>query len=160
MDVDDAADRVWLLAAIELAIANVGDGGGPFGAIVVRDGEVIGRGINLVTTELDPTAHAEVVAIRRACRAVSDFSLAGASLYASCEPCPLCLAAALWARIGRVVYAADRNDAARAGFDDAVFHEVLSSGGDPRILDVDQVRLPEAQRPFETWLSKPDRIPY
>lgn len=160
MDDAGAADRRWLLAAIDLAVTNVGEGGGPFGAIVVRDDEALGRGINRVTAELDPTAHAEVVAIRRACRTVSDFSLAGASLYASCEPCPLCLAAALWARIPRVVYAADRHDATRAGFDDAVFHEVLSSRGDERILDVDQVRLPEAQRPFDAWLSNPERIPY
>lgn len=153
------ADQQWLTAAIDLAVENVGNGGGPFGAVVVRDDAVIGQGVNRVTAELDPTAHAEVVAIRRACRAVSDFSLAGATVYASCEPCPLCLSASLWARIPRVVYAADRHDAARAGFDDAVFHEVMSATG-PDLLDVVQIRLSAAQRPFAAWLSNPGRIPY
>lgn len=160
MDTSHASDRRWLHAAIELAVDNVSQNGGPFGALVVLDGEVIGRGINRVTAELDPTAHAEVVAIRQACRSVSDFALPGASLYASCEPCPLCLAASLWARIPRVVYAADRHDAARAGFDDAAFHEVFSFAGDGRLLDVAQQPVPEAQRPFEAWLRNPDRIPY
>jgi guanine deaminase len=158
MGVDE--DQRWLTAAIDLAVENVGNGGGPFGAVVVRDEAVIGRGINRVTAELDPTAHAEVVAIRRACRAISDFSLAGATVYASCEPCPLCLSASLWARVPRVVFAADRHDAARAGFDDAVFHEVMSSRADPDILDVVQVPLSTAQRPFDAWLGNPGRTPY
>ncbi len=158
MSADD--DQRWLAAAIDLAVTNVGDGGGPFGAIVVRDGEVIGRGTNRVTAELDPTAHAEVVAIRMACRTISDFSLAGATVYASCEPCPLCFAAALWARVDRVVHAADRHDAARAGFDDATFHEVISVKGSTDLLDLVQLEAPTAQRPFEAWLSNPERVPY
>lgn len=157
---DAEADERWLAAAIDLAVENVAGGGGPFGAIVVRDGEVIGKGINRVTAELDPTAHAEVVAIREACRTISDFSLAGTTLYSSCEPCPLCLSASLWARVDRVVYAADRHDAARAGFDDAVFHEVISSQGDADVVQVVQMALPTAQRPFEAWLDNPRRIPY
>ena len=160
VDPHEADDGKWLLAAIELAVANAGEGGGPFGALVVRDGQVLGRGSNLVTTELDPTAHAEVVAMRRACRTVRDFRLSQATLYASCEPCPLCLAAALWARIPRVVYAADRPAAAAAGFDDVVFHEVLSVRADNSLLDIDRLPLAEAQRPFEVWLANPDRRPY
>jgi guanine deaminase len=152
-------DRHWLRVAIDLATTSAGGGGGPFGAIVVRDGQVLGRGTNLVTTDLDPTAHAEIVAIRRSCRAVNDFRLSDATLYASCEPCPMCLAAVLWARIPRVVYAADRHDAARAGFDDEVFHEVLTARTND-LLDVDHVPLREAPRPFETWLANPERRPY
>ena len=114
----------WLTRAIELAIANVGEGGGPFGAVVVRDGAALAEGTNRVTADLDPTAHAEVVAIRRACRAAESFSLAGATLYASCEPCPLCLAAGLWSRLDEVVFAADRHQAAAA--------ETTSSSRDQR----------------------------
>lgn len=153
-------DRVWLELAIDFAVESASAGGGPFGALVVQQGEVLGRGTNRVTAELDPTAHAEVVAIRAACRAVSAFSLAGVTLYSSCEPCPLCLAAALWARVSRVVYAADRHDAARAGFDDAVFHNVISFRSGTDLLEVVQVSVPSAQRPFEAWLSNPARVPY
>lgn len=152
-------DRGWLELAIELALESA-EAGGPFGALVVQQGEVLGRGTNRVTADLDPTAHAEVVAIRGACRAVSAFSLAGATMYASCEPCPLCLAAALWARVSRVVYAADRRDAARSGFDDAVFHDVISFRGGTDLLEVVHVSVPGAQRPFEAWLSNPARVPY
>ena len=100
-------DQVWLDRAVDLATANVARGGGPFGAVVVRDEVVIGEGANRVTADLDPTAHAEVVAIRAACLRVESFSLAGATLYASCEPCPLCLSASLWSRVDAVVHAAD-----------------------------------------------------
>ena len=109
-------DSRWLARTIDLAIENVANGGGPFGALIVRDGELVAEGQNRVTANLDPTAHAEVVAIRAACQAVGDFSLAGATLYTSCEPCPLCLSASLWASVDRVVYAADRHDAARGRF--------------------------------------------
>ena len=160
VDAHDDGSRRWLLAAIDLAVANAKSEGGPFGALVVRDDIVLGQGGNRVTAELDPTAHAEVVAIRRACQVVGDFSLAGATLFASCEPCPLCLAATLWARIPRVVYAADRHDAARAGFDDAVFHEVIATRSDTSLLRIDQVPVPGSQRPFEAWLNNPDRTAY
>ena len=124
-------EQTWLDRAVDLATENVARDGGPFGALVVRDGEVLGEGANRVTADLDPTAHAEVVAIRAACRAIGDFSLAGASLYTSCEPCPLCLAAALWARVDAVVHTADRHAAVRAGFDDARFHGLLDPSPDP-----------------------------
>ena len=155
-------DAVWLDRAIDLATANVADGGGPFGAVVVRDGAVLAEGVNRVTVELDPTAHAEVVAVRRACRAVHDFSLVGASLYASCEPCPLCLCAGLWSRLDRVVFAADRHQAAAAGFDDAEFHDLLVAHGDaaswPTALS--HLPSPRSEAPFEAWRASPGRVDY
>jgi guanine deaminase len=109
-------DARWLDHAVRLAIENVAEGGGPFGALIVGpDGRLVAEGQNRVTRDLDPTAHAEVTAIRNSCLAIGDFSLAGHSLYTSCEPCPLCLSAALWARLDRVVFAANRDDAAAGG---------------------------------------------
>jgi len=159
--VDD--DVVWVQRAVELATDNVARSGGPFGAIVVREGEVVGRGTNRVTAELDPTAHAEVVAIRGACRQVEDFSLAGCMLYASCEPCPLCLAAALWSRVDGVVWAADRHAAARAGFDDAAFHSLLGSAPASDAawpLRLGQVEVDTAEEPFDAWRAFDGRTPY
>lgn len=157
MQVDDER---WLQRTIDLATRNVADGGGPFGSVVVRDGELLAEGQNRVTATLDPTAHAEVVAIRAACLAVQDFSLAGATLYASCEPCPMCLSTALWARVDRVVFAADRHDAARGGFDDREFYELFSRDRATWDLDLDAVRTHNATQPFDAWLARPDRTEY
>ncbi len=154
------SDAEWLELTIELAVRNVADGGGPFGSVVVRDGELLAEGQNRVTATLDPTAHAEVVAIRAACLAVQDFSLVGATLYASCEPCPLCLSAALWARVDRVVFAADRDDAARGGFDDRDFYELFSKERDEWHLDVVSERPENASAPFDAWLDRHDRTHY
>lgn len=154
------SDVHWLTLAVDLALANVADGGGPFGAAVVEDGALIGSGTNRVTTDLDPTAHAEVVAIRSACRGTGSFALPGATLYASCEPCPLCLTASLWSRIERIVFAADRHDAARAGFDDLRFYELMGVRGDDLPLTLDRLEVPDAGTPFVAWLEKPDRVPY
>ena len=153
-------DERWLTEAVALATTNVAEGGGPFGAVVVRDGVVLGIGQNRVTRDLDPTAHAEVEAIRAACKAINTFSLEGATLFTSCEPCPLCLSAALWARVDRVVYAADRDDAARGGFDDREFYELFSRDRDTWHLDVDAVRPANATAPFDAWLAHPDRTEY
>ena len=155
-------DAGWLDRAIDLATANVGDGGGPFGAVVVRDGILLAEGVNRVTADLDPTAHAEVVAIRRACREAEDFSLVGATLYASCEPCPLCLCAGLWSRLDRVVFAADRHQAAAAGFDDAEFHDILVAQGDPSSWPTALIRLdgPRSDAPFDAWRASSSRIDY
>jgi guanine deaminase len=155
-----AADEQWLARTIELAVANVADGGGPFGAVIVRDGGLLSEGQNRVTRDNDPTAHAEVVAIRRACATIGDFSLAGATLYTSCEPCPLCLSASLWARLDRVVFAADRHDAARGGFDDLEFYELFARDRSSWDVRVDAVRLDDAARPFDAWLAKTDRTDY
>ncbi len=156
-------DVGWIVRAVELATENVGLGGGPFGALVVREGELVGRGTNRVTAELDPTAHAEVVAIRDACRHVADFSLAGCMLYASCEPCPLCLAAALWSRVDGVVWAADRHAAARAGFDDAAFHALLGSApADDAAwpLRLRRIEVATAEAPFDAWRAFDGRVAY
>jgi guanine deaminase len=154
------ADAQWLERTIELATSNVESGGGPFGALIVRNGELLAEGQNRVTANLDPTAHAEVVAIRAACQAVGDFSLAGATLYTSCEPCPLCLSAALWARVDRVVYAADRHDAARGGFDDREFYELFSRDRSTWQLRIDSARPENASAPFDAWLDLEQRTDY
>src|SRR5690606_2531727 len=147
-----------LSAAVALAVANVESGGGPFGAIVVTaDGRVF-DGTNLVTAENDPTAHAEVVAIRRACAALGTFDLTGATVYASCEPCPMCVAASLWARVDSVIYAADRHDAERAGFDDARFFDHFD-GVQPAIT-ITAAEVPDKLAPFTAWDAKSDRIDY
>jgi guanine deaminase len=150
----------WLDAVVSRATQNVADGGGPFAAIVVRGDDIVAEGVNRVTRDLDPTAHAEVVAIRRACQAVGDFSLAGCVLVSSCEPCPLCLSASLWSRVDEVVYAADRHDAARGGFDDLAFYELFDTPRDTWPLPVGQVSTPSATAPFDAWLAKPDRVDY
>jgi len=155
-----AADARWLSRTVELAVENVANGGGPFGALIVKDGALIAEGQNRVTANLDPTAHAEVVAIRAACQVVGDFSLTGATLYTSCEPCPLCLAAALWARVDRVVFTADRHDAARGGFDDREFYELFGKERTEWHIPIDSVRTDDAPAPFDAWLSRPDRTDY
>jgi guanine deaminase len=153
-------DARWLSLAVELAIANVGEGGGPFGAVLVEDGRPLATGQNRVTRDNDPTAHAEVLAIRRACAARGGFALPDATLYASCEPCPLCLSAALWARVERVVYAADRDDAARGGFDDRTFYELFTTDRASWPTPVLARSIPGATRPFDTWLGAAERVSY
>ena len=159
-DTDPRTDARWLAAAVDLAVRNVADGGGPFGAVVVGGAELLAEGQNRVTRDNDPTAHAEVVAIRRACAARGDFSLAGTTLYASCEPCPLCMASVLWARVDRVVYAADRHDAARGGFDDLAFYELFARDRSTWEVRVDAVAVPGSAEPFDAWLRNADRTAY
>jgi guanine deaminase len=154
------SDLVWLSRAVELAVTNVHDGGGPFGALVVRDGELLALGQNRVTRDNDPTAHAEVQAIRAACAALESFALTGCVLYSSCEPCPLCLSAALWARLDRVVYAADREDAARGGFDDREFYELFARDRASWPTRVESLAHERSFAPFTAWLGKDDRTPY
>ncbi len=160
MSVEPDVDGHWLHEAVTRATENVGHGGGPFGALVVRDGEVLGKGENRVTRDMDPTAHAEVVAIRTACKALNDFSLVRATLYTSCEPCPLCMSAALWARVSRVVYAADRHDAARGGFDDLEFYELFSRPRDTWPIEVVAGFHDDGPAPFDAWLARIDRVAY
>lgn len=153
----------YLARAVQIAVDNVRNAGGPFGAIVVSaDGRVF-EGVNRVTANLDPSAHAEVTAIRTACQGLGTFDLSGATLYASCEPCPMCLATSLWARLDRVYFAAGRDDAADAGFDDAVFYRYFEGGaGDRVIMPVTAIPLPEAERvaPFTEWSLTTSRIEY
>jgi guanine deaminase len=161
---DDAVaadvDALHLSRAIALAGANAATDGGPFGALVVTaDGRTF-EGANRVTATNDPTAHAEVTAIRAACSGMDTFDLSGAVMYASCEPCPMCLGAALWARVGRVVYAADRHDAAAAGFDDAAFYDYLESPDRDGLMPLVHRAIPEAAAPFEAWRANADRTEY
>ena len=145
---------------MQLAVDNVAAGGGPFGALVVEDGRLLADGVNQVVPALDPTAHAEVVAIRRACHEVGDFALTGATLYCSCEPCPLCLAASLWARVERVVYAATRDDAEAAGFDDRRFSELFAIPPSQWPAPALRIVVPTAREPFEAWEANPDKVAY
>jgi guanine deaminase len=135
-------------------------GGGPFGAIVVCEGDAIGRGYNRVTETLDPTAHAEILAIREACRTLGRFDLRGCALYTSCEPCPMCLAAIYWARLDEVFYACTRHDAAEAGFDDRFIYEQLPLEIAARSLPMNQVAREHALELFREWAAKPDKIQY
>lgn len=152
---------VFLREAIRLAWLSIErNEGGPFGAVVVRDQQIIGRGWNRVTSTNDPTAHAEVVAIRDACSSLGTFSLAGCQIYTSCEPCPLCLAAVYWARMERIYYAADRDDAAAVGFDDRHFYEELVKEPADRSIPVVQFLRDEACAAMQAWFAKEDRIPY
>lgn len=155
-------EEQFLARAIDLATRNVHDGGGPFGALIVTDEGRTFEGTNRVTANNDPTAHAEVMAIRNACSSLQTFDLSGCTLYTSCEPCPLCLAAALWARVNGIVYAADRHDAAQAGFDDAVFYEFFAKPAEERSMQVLHVNLPESAgaEPFRAWAELTDRIDY
>ncbi len=154
-------DDGFLREAIELSRRHmlVGEGG-PFGALIVRDGDILARGWNQVTSSNDPTAHAEVVAIREACARLGTFKLDGCILYASCEPCPMCLAAAYWSRISRLVFAASREDAAQAGFDDDFLYRELPLPVESRRVPTTQALRGEAQDVFREWLAKPDRINY
>ncbi|TCO53612.1 nucleoside deaminase [Actinocrispum wychmicini] len=153
-------EQDWLRQCVDLATRNVADGGGPFGALVVRDGQVVATGVNQVTPTLDPTAHAEVVAIRNACKALNTFKLDGCVLVSSCEPCPMCLASALWARVDRIVYAADRHDAAKAGFDDRAFYDLFEQPRDSWHVPVLQLSDVDGFGPFTAWLERPDRVEY
>jgi guanine deaminase len=160
---DRPTPAAYLSRAVALATENVRKAGGPFGAIVVSaDGQVF-EGVNRVTANLDPSAHAEVTAIRNACQGLGTFDLTGATLYTSCEPCPMCLATSLWARIDRVYFAADRDDAADAGFDDAVFYRYFEgTDADRAIMPVGSVELEPAERvaPFTEWNANTSRIDY
>jgi tRNA(Arg) A34 adenosine deaminase TadA len=147
--------------AIRLAEENVRLGrGGPFGAVVVKGGEVIASGTNLVTSANDPTAHAEVVAIREACRILGTFQLTGCDVYASCEPCPMCLGAIYWARPDRLFFAGTREDAAAVGFDDSHIYDQIPLPPQERALPTERLPHPDAQRPFAAWAALDDRIDY
>jgi guanine deaminase len=134
--------------------------GGPFGAVIVRDGRIVGRGWNRVTSTNDPTAHAEIVAIRNTCTHVQSFSLAGCEIYSSCEPCPLCLAAIYWAHLDRIHYTADCDDAAAVGFDDRAFYAEFAKSRADRRIPMDQALRDQAQAVLYEWAAKPDRIRY
>lgn len=147
--------------AINLAKQNLKHkNGGPFGAVVVRDGIIIGRGVNTVTTQNDPTAHAEVNAIREACSTINSFQLDECEIYSSCEPCPMCLGAIYWARPKKFYYAATREDAARAGFDDSEIYREIQLPIQLRKIPSEQMMEPEANEVFITWVNLEQKIEY
>ena len=146
--------------AIRLASANVDNGGGPFGAVIARGGEIIATGVNRVTASCDPTAHAEVSAIRAAAQKLGTFNLSGCDIYSSCEPCPMCLGAIYWARLDRLFYGNTKADAARIGFDDAFIYKELALPLPERTLRAEQLLGKEALATFEAWEQKTDKTPY
>lgn len=151
----------FMRRAIALASDNVRSGrGGPFGAIVVKDGAIVGEGFNTVTRDNDPTAHAEVNAVRAACRSLSAFSLRGCEIYSSCEPCPMCLAALYWARIDRIWYGNSSADAARIAFDDAFLYREVALPATDRAIPSAPLLHEEAWESFHLWLDSPNKTPY
>jgi len=156
-----SANPEFLRRAIALATRNVVSGaGGPFAALIVRDGRIVGEGVNTVTATIDPTAHGEVNAIRAAAKALGTFTLAGCELYTSCEPCPMCLAAAYWARIEAIYYGASAADAARAGFDDAFLYAEFRKDQPARALPATQMLGDEAWASFAAWNASPNKVKY
>ena len=158
MNIND--DIYFLKLAIELAKENVKNGGGPFGAVIVKDGQIIAKGTNRVTSHNDPTAHAEIVAIRQACEKLNDFQLTDCIIYSSCEPCPMCLGAIYWARPKKLVFAADKFDAANAGFDDSMIYDEIQLPYNDRHLETINLRIDESLQPFELWMSENNKITY
>ncbi len=147
--------------AIQLAIEGVQSGrGGPFGAVIVREGSIIAEGSNAVTSTNDPTAHAEVLAIRRACETLGVFELKDSELYTSCEPCPMCLGAIYWARLAKIYFASTAEDAAKAGFDDSFIYDELKRPYSERRIPTIQIMRDESLAGFRAWLDRPNKIPY
>ncbi|MCX6608030.1 MAG: nucleoside deaminase [Acidobacteria bacterium] len=153
-------DKEYLRRAIALAEQNVRVGGGPFGAVIVKDGAIVGEGVNRVTATQDPTAHAEVVAIRAAGESLGTHDLSGCEIHASCEPCPMCWGAILWARMDRIFYAATQSDAAAAGFDDVNFYDELAKPAAQRRTPMVEALRDEGARPFAAWREFSGKVRY
>lgn len=150
-----------MFEAITLASRNAcSSTGGPFGAVIVKEGEIVSSAVNSVTTDNDPTAHAEVNAIRAACKKLGTFDLTGCTLYSSCEPCPMCLSAAYWAHISKIFYAADRNQAERAGFSDAFIYDQFALPLGERSIPFEQIFNKEGVEPFDLWIDNESKIKY
>lgn len=153
--------KKFLERAIELSLAGMNNNsGGPFGAVIVRDDEIIAEGNNQVTSKNDPTMHAEIVAIRNACKKLETFDLSGCKIYTSCEPCPMCLGAIYWARLDKIYYANTREDAAKIGFDDDFIYKELDLPKDDRSLKIEQLIDPKAKEVFKKWEEKENKIKY
>lgn len=151
----------YMKRAIELSKQNVSSlRGGPFGAVIVKDGQIIGEGTNLVTCNNDPTAHAEVTAIRNACSRLGQFDLKGASIFTSCEPCPMCLSAIYWARIDKIYYANTRADAAQIKFDDDLIYNEIPKSPTQRLIPAEQILRDEAQQVFRMWEQSAEKVAY
>ena len=150
----------FMQRAIELSIESINSGGGPFGSVIVKDEKIISEGMNRVTVDNDPTSHGEIVAIRNACKKLNTFNLSNCSLYSSCEPCPMCMSAIYWSRIGKVYYANTRDDAKKINFDDSlIYSEIPKKNEDKKIL-MKQIMRNEALKAFDLWDKKSDKIEY
>lgn len=152
--------KLWMREAIALSSRNVDNGGGPFGAVIVKDGKIVARGANRVTADNDPTAHAEVNAIRKAAAELGTFDLSGCEIYTSCEPCPMCLSAIYWARIGRIYYGNTQYDAKAINFDDSFIYSELSLAAEKRNIPAMRLLGDEAIVSFNKWRDKEDKIEY
>lgn len=150
----------FMRKAIELSVENVRNGGGPFGAVIVKDGEIVATGVNRVTASHDPTAHAEVSAIRAACQRLGTFNLSGCEIYTSCEPCPMCLGAIYWAHLDKIYYGNNKTDAARIGFDDSFIYHELSLDKSQRQKPMEELLPQEAKAAFEAWELNTDKVEY
>lgn len=150
----------YMREAIRLSIENIKQGGGPFGAVIVKDGQIIATGTNRVTATCDPTAHAEVSAIRQAAKALNSFDLSGCDIYTSCEPCPMCLGAIYWAHIDRMFYGNTKTDAKNIGFDDSFIYDEIDLRIGDRRLKAQQLLPEEALKAFQAWENDTDKIPY
>jgi len=153
-------DDYFLQQAIELAIKSASEKGGPFGAVVVQNGIIIGRGHNQVTENCDPSAHAEIIAIRDACKTINNYHLENCIIYASCEPCPMCMSAIYWAHIPKVIYAATSQQAAKAGFDDQFIYDELEKPYQQRSISIEHVSHGMSNESFEQWLANNRREEY
>jgi guanine deaminase len=153
-------DKNFMLTAIELSLNSVKNNGGPFGAVIVKDGKIVAKASNSVTLHNDPTAHAEINAIREACLALKTFDLSGSTIYTSCEPCPMCLGAIYWARIDKIFYANNRIDAKNIGFDDSFIYDELEKPIAERSIPTMQIMHNEAIKAFEAWKQKTDKTEY
>ena len=149
-----------MLRAIELSMISLKEDGGPFGCVIVKNNEIISEGFNEVTNKNDPTAHAEIVAIRNACNKLNTFNLKGAQMFTSCEPCPMCLSAIYWSHIDKIYYGNNRKDAAKIGFDDSYIYDELSLDLNKRKIPLEQINEKEAIKAFEEWEVKTDKTVY
>jgi len=152
--------KEFMKRAIELSLESVNKSGGPFGCIIVKENKIVAEGSNKVTSSNDPTAHGEIVAIREACKNLNTFTLAGCELYSSCEPCPMCLSAIYWARIGKIYYANTRDDAKKIDFDDSLIYSEFNKNINERKIPMVQIMRDEALKAFELWDKKKDKVKY
>jgi len=150
----------FMLRAVKLSMISLKKNGGPFGCVIVKNNEIISEGFNEVTNKNDPTAHAEIVAIRNACNKLNTFNLKGAQMFTSCEPCPMCLSAVYWSHIDKIYYGNNRNDAAKIGFDDSYIYDELSLNLNKRKIPLEQINEKEAIKAFELWEAKTDKTLY
>lgn len=155
-----AEDAKFMQMAIDLSVDNVDNGGGPFGAVIVKDGKVLSTGVNRVVPDNDPTAHAEVSAIRQACGSLKTYKLEGCTIYSSCEPCPMCLSAIYWAGIKRLCYGNTKADAKAIDFDDSFIYDQLDLDYDQRSIKCEHFMRNAAQKAFRKWAEKSDKVPY